>query len=38
MILRNAGSMPDGYLVDLDQFHGLDLTGEERLKDKVNNH
>jgi type IV secretory pathway VirB10-like protein len=30
--------MPDGYSVDLDQFHGLDQTGEEGLKDKVNNH
>jgi len=30
--------MPDGYSVDLDQFHGLDQVGEEGLKDKVNNH
>jgi type IV secretion system protein TrbI len=30
--------MPDGYSVDLDQFHGLDQTGDEGLKDKVNNH
>ena len=30
--------MPDGYSVDLDQFHGLDQFGEEGLKDKVNNH
>ncbi len=30
--------MPDGYTVDLDQFHGLDQIGEEGLKDKVNNH
>jgi type IV secretion system protein VirB10 len=30
--------MPDGYSVDLDQFHGLDQAGEEGLKDKVNNH
>ena len=30
--------MPDGYAVDLDQFHGLDQVGEEGLKDKVNNH
>jgi type IV secretion system protein VirB10 len=30
--------MPDGYSVDLDQFHGLDQMGEEGLKDKVNNH
>ena len=30
--------MPDGYSVDLDQFHGLDQTGAEGLKDKVNNH
>jgi type IV secretion system protein VirB10 len=30
--------MPDGYSVDLDQFHGLDQIGEEGLRDKVNNH
>jgi type IV secretion system protein TrbI len=30
--------MPDGYSVDLDQFHGLDQIREEGLKDKVNNH
>ncbi len=30
--------MPDGFSVDLDQFHGLDQVGEEGLKDKVNNH
>jgi len=30
--------MPDGYSVDLNQFHGLDQIGEEGLKDKVNNH
>lgn len=30
--------MPDGYSVDLDQFHGLDQAGEEGVKDKVNNH
>jgi len=30
--------MPDGYSVDLDQFHGLDQIGESGLKDKVNNH
>jgi type IV secretory pathway VirB10-like protein len=30
--------MPDGYSVDLDQFHGLDQTGSTGLKDKVNNH
>ncbi len=30
--------MPDGYSVDLDQFHGLDQTGETGLKDQVNNH
>ena len=30
--------MPDGYSVDLDQFHGLDQIGEEGLKDKVSNH
>jgi type IV secretion system protein TrbI len=29
--------MPDGYSVDLDQFHGLDQVGEEGLKDRVNN-
>jgi len=30
--------MPDGYSVDLDQFHGLDQAGETGLKDKVNSH
>jgi len=30
--------MPDGYSVDLDQFHGLDQAGAIGLKDKVNNH
>lgn len=30
--------MPDGYNVDLDQFHGLDQAGESGLKDKVNIH
>jgi type IV secretion system protein VirB10 len=30
--------MPDGYSVDLDQFHGLDEAGATGLKDKVNNH
>jgi type IV secretion system protein VirB10 len=29
--------MPDGYSVDLDQFHGLDQIGDEGAKDKVNN-
>jgi type IV secretory pathway VirB10-like protein len=30
--------MPDGYSVDLDQFHGLDQVGATGLKDRVNNH
>jgi len=30
--------MPDGYSVDLDQFHGLDQIGDTGLKDKINNH
>jgi type IV secretory pathway VirB10-like protein len=30
--------MPDGYSVDLDQFHGLDQAGSTGLRDKVNNH
>ena len=30
--------MPDGYSVDLDQFHGLDAVGDSGLKDKVNSH
>jgi type IV secretion system protein VirB10 len=30
--------MPDGYSVDLDQFHGLDQGGATGLKDKVDNH
>jgi type IV secretion system protein TrbI len=30
--------MPDGYSVDLDQFHGLDSKGETGLADQVNHH
>jgi type IV secretory pathway VirB10-like protein len=30
--------MPDGYSVDLDQFHALDQAGETGLTDKVNHH
>ena len=30
--------MPDGYSVDLDQFHGLEQAGATGLKDQVNNH
>ena len=30
--------MPDGYSVDLDQFQGLNQSGAEGLRDKVNNH
>jgi len=30
--------MPDGYSVDLDQFHGLDQGGATGLKDQLNNH
>jgi type IV secretion system protein TrbI len=30
--------MPDKYSVDLDQFKGLDQTGETGVKGKVNNH
>ncbi len=30
--------MPDGYSIDLDQFQGLNQSGAEGLKDKVNNH
>jgi type IV secretion system protein TrbI len=30
--------MPDGYAVDLDQFHGLNQIGETGLKDQVNRH
>lgn len=30
--------MPDGYSVDLEQFHGLDASGATGLTDKVNNH
>lgn len=30
--------MPDGYSVDLDQFHGLDQAGAPGITDKVNNH
>jgi type IV secretion system protein TrbI len=30
--------MPDGYSVDLNQFHGLDQVGDTGLQDKTNNH
>lgn len=30
--------MPDGYSVDLDQFHGLDSKGETGITDQVNHH
>ena len=30
--------MPDGYSVDLDQFHGLDQAGETGITDRVNHH
>jgi len=30
--------MPDGYSVSLDQFKGLNQTGDTGLKDEVNNH
>jgi type IV secretory pathway VirB10-like protein len=30
--------MPDGYTIDLDQFHGLNQIGETGLKDQVNSH
>ena len=30
--------MPDGYSVSLDQFKGLNQSGETALRDKVNNH
>lgn len=30
--------MPDGYSVDLDQFHGLSQIGETGLRDQVNHH
>jgi type IV secretion system protein TrbI len=30
--------MPDGYSIDLDQFHGLDSKGETGLTDQVNHH
>jgi type IV secretory pathway VirB10-like protein len=30
--------MPDGYSVDLDQFHGLDQIGDTGVKDQINNH
>ena len=38
VVLFHRLIMPDGYSVDLDQFHGLDQIGEEGAKDKVNNH
>lgn len=30
--------MPDGFNVNLDQFHGLDQVGETGLRDQVNHH
>jgi len=30
--------MPDGYAVNLDQFHGLNQIGETGLRDQVNHH
>ena len=30
--------MPDGFSVNLDQFHGLDQIGETGLRDQVNHH
>jgi len=30
--------MPDGFTVNLDQFHGLDQVGETGLRDQVNHH
>lgn len=30
--------MPDGFSVNLDQFHGLDQVGETGLRDRVNRH
>ena len=30
--------MPDGYSVSLDQFQGLNQTGETGLRDQVNRH
>lgn len=30
--------MPDGYSVNLDQFHGLDQIGETGLQDQINHH
>lgn len=30
--------MPDGFSVDLDQFHGLSQIGETGLRDQVNHH
>ncbi len=37
-ITFNRMLMPDGYSVDLDQFHGLDQAGATGIKDKINNH
>lgn len=30
--------MPDGYSVDLNQFHGLDQIGDTGLRDQINHH
>jgi type IV secretion system protein TrbI len=37
-VLFHRMIMPDGYSVDLDQFHGLDSKGETGLTDQVNHH
>ncbi len=37
-VLFHRVIMPDGYSVDLDQFHGLNQIGETGLRDQVNHH
>ena len=37
-VLFHRVIMPDGYSVSLDQFKGLNQTGDTGLKDEVNNH
>lgn len=37
-VLFHRVIMPDGYSVSLDQFKGLNQTGDSGLRDRVNNH
>src|SRR5260370_1071353 len=37
-VLSHRLIMPDGYSLSLDQFKGLNQTGDAGLRDQVNNH